>query len=226
VMAIWGTSPSSVWAAGCTNTVAFWDGISWKQQPTPAGSRVIIAMQGTTADDVWIGGCRNLLMHWDGKNWNDMDSGTSNCIQGFWFNGRSDGWLVTDGFPSVVSHWDGLRWNPTSMLGVGSIRPYAIFAKAAGDIWVASYIGLYHFDGNSWIPPVEKDLGTSRPSVFALWGRAANDLYAGSSTLWHYDGTSWSPIDRLKEGSVRGIWDEPVGETWFVGDNGFLGRLP
>jgi hypothetical protein len=70
------------------------------------------------------------------------------------------------------------------------------------------------------------DMGQSRGSVFALWGRSANDLYAASFTAWHFDGTSWTPINSLNEGTVRGIWGEPVGETWFVGDNGFLGRLP
>jgi hypothetical protein len=224
VVAIWGSSTNSVWAAGCTNTVAFWDGISWKAQQTPAGSRVLSALQGTAADDVWIGGCQNLLLHWDGKTWTSVDGAASSCIEGFWLNGRSDGWLVTDA--PGVSHWDGVQWDAVSAAGIGSGTPRSIFSKAANDVWVATFDGLYHFDGTHWgVPPAGMDMGQSRGSVFTLWGRSSNDLYAGSFTAWHFDGTSWTPISSLNDGTVRGIWGQPVGETWFVGDNGFLGRL-
>jgi len=224
VVAIWGSSSNSVWAAGCANTVAFWDGSSWKAQTTPVGSQVLTALQGTAADDVWIGGCQNLLLHWNGKTWTSVDSATSGCIVGFGMNSQSDGWLVST--TPGVSHWDGLHWNAISMAGIGSGTPTAIFSKTANDVWMATFDGLYRFDGTRWgVPPVNMDIGPSRPTVFALWGRSANDLYAGSFTAWHFDGTSWTPINGLNEGTARGIWGEPVGETWFVGDNGFLGRM-
>jgi hypothetical protein len=225
VVAIWGASSNSVWAAGCTNTVAFWDGSSWKAQQTPTGSRVVMALQGTAADDVWIGGCQTLLLHWDGKTWTSVDGAISSCIQGFWLNDKSDGWLVT--VAPGVSHWDGVQWNAVSAVGIGSGTPTAIYSKAANEVWVATFDGLYHFDGTRWgVPPVGMDMGQSRGSVFAMWGRSANDLYAGSFTAWHFDGTSWTPVTSLNGGTVRGIWGAPVGETWFVGDSGFLGRLP
>jgi hypothetical protein len=112
------------------------------------------------------------------------------------------------------------------MAGIGSGTPTAIFSKTANDVWMATFDGLYHFDGTRWgVPPENMDMGPSRPTVFSLWGRSANDLYAGSTTPWHFDGASWTPVNSLNEGTVRGIWGESVGETWFVGDNGFIGRL-
>jgi len=225
VVSIWGSSPTSVWAAGCTNTVAHWDGIQWQEQATPAGNRLLETMAGSADDDIWIGGCSGMLLRWDGHSWSDV-SVVMLCHEAFWFNGRSDGWLVSiNGSASGISRWNGQQWTEMDMTGIGEGRPTSLFATAIDDVWVGTWNGLYHFDGTQWgIPSAGTDIGKDRSSVFALWGRSSLDMYAGTTQGSHFDGTSWSSLP-LAPGSVRGIWGEAVGETWFVGDNGFLGRV-
>jgi hypothetical protein len=74
---------------------------------------------------------------------------------------------------------------------------------------------ILHFNGASWTNPE-----TVEGYFYALWGNAADDIWAVGSKFYHYDGTSWSPHSFEEGQQLRAIWGVSPGDIWSVGDGG------
>src|SRR5205085_1968762 len=82
--ALWGASPSDVWAVGedeQSPLILHFDGASWGFAARPMSSEPFRAIWGTAPGDVWAGAgaclvdgpCDGALLHWDGKTWSVVD---------------------------------------------------------------------------------------------------------------------------------------------------------
>jgi hypothetical protein len=84
---------------------------------------------------------------------------------------------------------------------------------------------IVHFQGDGW-----SDVQAPSPfALFAVWGSAANDVWAGggdsvvsggvvshSGVVLHYDGMAWSQVSQLKD-YVSAIWGSSSSDVWFAG---------
>jgi hypothetical protein len=141
--AVWGISPSDVWAVGLDGMMAHWDGTAWTASRTPVENPLSIDEQfsdfadvwGSAANDVWVSGTEDYklgpLRHWDGQKWSGFRAAQVGG-QGIWGTGPSDVWTLGWG-PSGVVHWDGTSWGSVFRL----------------DAYYASVSGLP--DGNLWV---------------------------------------------------------------------------
>ena len=102
------------------------------------------------------------------------------------------------------------------------LAPAALF-KAHGFgpddvILVGSEGTVLRWNGHDW----RRDSVPTSASLFSLWGRDANDVYAvGGDTngeVLHYDGGGWSEIVEASAGSIMsGVFAAPLGPTVAVG---------
>ena len=64
VYAIWGVSPTDVWAAG--RSIFHRTGGTWALVPAAVNAGQLSAVWGSAADDVWFADSENQMEHWDG----------------------------------------------------------------------------------------------------------------------------------------------------------------
>jgi len=96
---------------------------------------------------------------------------------------------------------------PTSALA-------AIWATGPKDVWVGGPDGQYHWDGQGWTyRPLE--INPVQRGVSALWGCAANDIWAVGTSTARWDGSRWAsvpvPSDVLVSGG--GFRAEEIGRA-------------
>jgi hypothetical protein len=110
-----------------------------------------------------------------------------------------------------------------------------LWADRADDVWVAgaaaaassaptanSTGAIFHWDGCTWTP---SPLPAATPGLFAIWGAAANDIWAvgNHGTAVHWNGSAWSnaPVGAdLSLTSVSGTSGSDVWTTWGFHWNG------
>lgn len=152
---------------------------------------------------------------------------------------HDDVWVAgtDDGEGPVVLHWDGEAWQRRA-------------SGVRGDLWWVQALpdGTAFFGGSEGHVLRYRDgdferlktPGLGRHTVFGVWARAHDDVYAvGAESgrngfLWHYDGERFEqvelPVGILPEDSQHNtpglfkIWGDPAGTLWLVGDRGVLLR--
>jgi hypothetical protein len=60
----------------------------------------------------------------------------------------------------------------------------------------------------------------SGPSLRAVWGSGANDVWAvgDSGAVLHGDGTAWAPVPSGTDRDLRGVWGSGASDVWAVGE--------
>ena len=101
--------------------------------------------------------------------------------------------------------------SPTSALAT-------IWATGPHDVWVGGPDGQYHWEGNVWTyRPLETN--PTLRGVSALWGCAANDIWAVGASSARWDGSRWAsvpvPSDALvSDGGIRAVWGSACDDVW------------
>ena len=127
--------------------------------------------------------------------------------------GADDVWLVGAAGTIVRIAGDELSTipSPTSALA-------AIWATGPKDVWVGGPDGQYHWDGQVWTyRPLETN--PVQRGVSALWGCAANDIWAVGTSSARWDGSRWAsvpvPSDVLvSDGGIRTVWGSACDDVW------------
>lgn len=70
--AVWGTSPSDIYAVGNMGTVHHYDGTHWRTMYTGTGEN-FVSVSGSSAQDVFVGGT-NIRYHFDGVSWSRISN--------------------------------------------------------------------------------------------------------------------------------------------------------
>jgi hypothetical protein len=101
--AVWGSSPSAVWAGGAYGTLLFFNGTSWSSRVSGI-TNTVVSLAGSGASSLFlVAGDLDVLTlrYWDGAAWSTVpvtltgqiwDYGTTSCVGAF---GPGDGVLVT-----------------------------------------------------------------------------------------------------------------------------------
>ena len=148
-----------------------------------------------------------------------------------------DVWVVgaDQGRGPLVLHFDGEGWtrHETDLSG----HLWWVFPLEDGTVYFGGSAGMVaryqdgHFERMN-------TPGLGRHTVYGVWGRSADDVYAVGSVsghsgfVWHYDGTSWRELPlprampRLGHGGTAGlfkVWGDAE-SAWFVGAMGTMLR--
>lgn len=167
--------------------------------------------------------------------WQTLATGLDEALMGVDGTSATDVWAVgaDQGLGPLVLHFDGTAFTRVPTPGLtGHLWWVHAFAPGHAMMSGASSVVLEYKDG---VLTRHSTPGLARQTVFGLWGKAPNDVYAvGSNTsgrsgfIWHFDGTAWSSIPLpadlpRRNGEVPGlfkVWGNGSGDVYFVGSDG------
>jgi hypothetical protein len=152
----------------------------------------------------------------------------------------ADVWAVgaDKGKGPLVLHWDGKDWTKQETGSQGDL--WWVHAFDDGSVFLGGANStILRWQGDKFVRMATPGLANS--TVFGLWGRAADDVYAvGSSSgrngfMWHFDGSAWSEValpEDVPEDAQHDIpglfkvWGNASGAVFAVGAHGLMLRAP
>jgi serine/threonine protein kinase/ligand-binding sensor domain-containing protein len=154
---------------------------------------------------------------WVGTNYTDI-KGTGL----YRFNGQE--WITELDFPS-----EGFS-NAEVKSGYVSTNVSQILADSYGDIWVSTWSGVAHYDGERWIT-YDTDSGLPDLEVTAMMVDEDGVLWVGTSlgNLGKFNGKSFEFMENLNTYNIYGIYamlQDEQGVFWFCGDIGIASYDP
>jgi hypothetical protein len=218
-------SANDVWAVGYSSgaltrnpidtLVLHWDGVSWRQVPSPNVTGVanqLFGIAAISANDIWAVGYAGgtpLAMRWNGSAWSlvhvppnaGMRSETLAAISGIssddiWAVGRGTGFF-SNRTSATLRHWNGVHWTDKVCRAPSSSNPPDGYEGGGPD----SY-----FTGVSAV--------------------AANDVWAvgvvGSGPIiLHWDGSAWTTVTHPRafpnSAVLRAVTTSSDGSAWSAG---------
>lgn len=219
--AVWGSSPTDVWAAGEPGLFHF-DGTAWSAS-TPLPKRPIMALWGSGAKDVWAAGAGGTMIHWDGTSWTTVSVEATLTSLALWGSGPSDVWAVGERVDqtAMAMRWDGASWQ---LVTPGTKWPfYAVWGSGPGDVWAAGFAGVVvRWNGQAFVEQTTPNDGSY---LLALWGTGPRDVWAAgaSDRAFHWDGSGWTGVGTSVFSILRGMTGGGD-HLWAVGANGTLLR--
>ena len=175
-------------------------------------AQTVSVTEGGTTEVAYTITCAAVVLQWS-----PMETGTRYSFADVWGSSPTDVFTVGEPggrFTSSIFHYDGNTWSEQSRQG--GARLTGIWGSAANDVFSVGFsplgdLGfdgvLLHYDGSTWsrmTPPVIEgtEAGFTEVDFLAVWGAAANDVYAVGAyftgidfaLIAHYNGTSWSQV--------------------------------
>ena len=125
--AMWGASPSDLWAVGWSGVALHWDGIAWTQVPTGT-TMFFTAVWGRSSSEMWVLAGDGSILFWDGTHFTTQRSPTGMGLDAIWGN-ASTVWAVGGG---VILQWDGTAWVSVPSGYAGGLT--GIWGSASNDV--------------------------------------------------------------------------------------------
>jgi hypothetical protein len=157
---------------------------------------------------------RGLLL-WDGTMWIASPGGTTGGVTSLGVMPNGDviaGGSFTQiaGVPATnVARWNGTTWLP---VGIGPQAIYEVAATDAGEIYVATFYGVFRWDGATW----------QQISTTTAWGllvRQNGNVVAWDAAITEWDGTGWTTIPGAA--GIDDVCEAPNGDLIAVGLGAF-----
>ena len=104
-------SSSDGWAVGDGGIIISWDGVTWKNVPSPIpAGKHLFSVNMVNSTDGWAVGSDGIIIHWDGTSWSNVASPTGAWLSCVDMVSSTDGWIVgADG----VYRWQEITVFPT-----------------------------------------------------------------------------------------------------------------
>jgi hypothetical protein len=251
---IWASQAGDVWltgsashltgpsAVGNDDQVQRWDGSRWVTSFDGFPGHVFTGVFGFAPNDVWATGDRAL--HWNGAEWADQSPppamrGTA-PLDTIWGLAPNDVWTSADGH---FFHWNGTGWTEARVTPADAtnLEVGGFWGASPNDVWALGafpaahpFLAILHWNGVEWTQVLNPQLTqytTEEAQVNALWGSAANDIWAvgfsySGSQIWHYDGRAWKHATvPMFNGMLTAVWGFCASDVWAVGEEQAPGRL-
>ncbi|MBX3148076.1 MAG: Ig domain-containing protein [Gemmatimonadales bacterium] len=142
--AIWGASPTQVFAVGQAGVIDVFNGAAWSTTPIPAGGpSALTRLRGAGGFALGHGGAAPSGVQWNGTSWSVFAA----TPPGGW--GEIEVFSSTDVInvnASGIAAWNGASWTlrPNSAV-TGTIR--AVVARSANDVYVFRDADILHYNG-------------------------------------------------------------------------------
>jgi hypothetical protein len=240
--AIWGASPSEVFAGGGyladkvpTGLIMHYDGAKWSTSVAGLAD-FVVALWGSGATDVFAAANRDstagpgVIYHYGGVSWSPMlGSDVDEGYSGIWGMAPDNVYAAT--YEAQVLRYDGSRWSKfadSSSIGDAT----AIWGSASSSLYVLGDDRVYHFNGWCWSTIT---LGYSFISMFGLYGISTTQIWAvgamtpeedsgfgpASSVVFRVDGESWSQYAAPGTALVA-VWGASPSDVFAVGGAGVI----
>jgi hypothetical protein len=219
LQAVWGLSPSDVWAVGAGGVVKRWDGSHWSSEVLASQGGPAVAIAGTSDQDVWVVShtlgtcqpCGAFGHHWDGAAWKTQRLSWPQLLNAAFAAAPGKTWFV--GQSGTIVQF------PSSDTGEGPVIPFdatEITAAGPDDVWLSACYLSYHWDGAA-LTKVRFPSGQTLcdPKIFAL---AADDVrFIGWDTMSRWDGANIVPAGPGPQTDARAVWGSASSDIWAVG---------
>jgi hypothetical protein len=243
--AVYGFSPTSVFAVGDTNRAIYYYDGSWEKRSSDALNNGLYSVWGTDPYNSFAAGKLSIFSIFLTYYYNVIDINISNSPNigrtdssgikgdrfGIWGSAENDVYMV--GAPaqtcsttscsrpaSTISHYNGGSWSPVATENNSSTL-YGIWGTSATDIFAVGQSGtILHYDGSSWSSMASGTTNTLR----AVWGTGANNVFAvgDSGTILIYNGSSWQKLASGTTAALKSIWGGSSSDLYAVGSNGTI----
>jgi hypothetical protein len=170
-LAVWGTGPNAVWAAGGDRGstgnayIRRFNGVEWSNESVPGNAGGIWGLWGTNRAQWAVGAAGTILRASPAGKWDRVTApsgvGTA-TLRDVHGTSANNVWAVGDG--GLVLRFNGTSWSVAATLpAAGDLYAVQVFSPTR--VYVAGN-GLYRFDGTSWTQVIDS----------ALDGLVFNDL--------------------------------------------------
>lgn len=196
--------------------------------------------------DGWI---YSMAVNEYGDIWIGTNGGVGHFVQsidaphftGTWTSYTTDNGLPDDHITTIAVDQNGIVWVGTSQAGLASFdgsnwtadpifgnniyRITSIAVDHNNNLWVASWDGLFKYDGSTW---THYDTSNGLPSnvLTCVAAGTNNDVWVGSASdgASLYNGKSWTTFDTQNSGivynSINAITVDTYGNVWFATPGG------
>lgn len=197
---LWVNGPDDVYLVGWG--AWHFDGTDWTDLESPYG--YLRAIWGAPSGALFAVGSGGTILKYDDSAWTQMETGTTQILDGVWGTSEDDVFAV--GVGNTILHYDGTLWS-TVRTGL-SVDFKGVWGVSADEVYAVPYgMPFYHFDGSGWTA-MEDPLFTSY--VADVWGTCSSDLFVigGNAPRWvlHYDGSAWAVAPSLDYNQAKSLW--------------------
>lgn len=236
--AIWADGPENAWIVGDNGSAWRREAGAWVSALTSTTVH-LKAVWAAAPDDVFAAGLLSTIVRYQAGEWKAMSAPPGIDWAGLWGTGGDDVYAV--GSNGAVAHWDGKSW----ILLVNPVKETlrAVWGTSSSDVWAVGEKGaIYHTTGAGWTkvaiepwqPDPEQEPYKVKSTLLAVWGAAANDVWAsgepdqdGHGVLVHWDGAVWEyqPLLRELPRTIRSIWGWSAERILLAGTQGTVLQL-
>jgi len=195
ILAVRGSSPSSVIVVGASGNRYLYDGEDWTALSAITTETLLDAWASPSGDVFFVGGFGTVLRY-NGLSWEVMDSGTDRHFRTVWGTG-SDDVYAAGGYGSprgtgVIAHFDGISWESVASDYFDYIED--LWGSSSDDVYAVSIDGeILHYDGTSW------SIVFHNPDIWfpTVWGSSSSNVFAVSDKgdVVHFNGSEWIALD-------------------------------
>jgi len=221
--AIWGSSPSDIWAVGGGSS----GGAVFHYAGAPAGwSPVSTPPVGDLYDiwgvppDVWAVGAVGEILHFDGSTWTRDSSGVSELLRGVWASSATNVWVVGENGTVLSNAGSGWGTYPTGTFN----HLYAVWGTPDGAWgWIVGAQTILRWTGSGWYDTSPGWMET----LFGLHGLSGSEIWAvgTNGALRRGDGTGWNSVTTGTSETLSAVWASSSDFGWAVGSGGTILRF-
>jgi hypothetical protein len=164
------------------------------------------------------------------QDWSGVKLGAGQ-LRGIWGTASDSIWAVGSG--GTILFWNGKVWSSVGGLTTGALN--AVWGRSPTDVWVVGDAASYlHWDGSAWTPGVSTEVWTFRGAALQnLTGVSGSQYYTwlvddwGGSAYWDTNSVppKWALYyDHPSKLVLNGIWSDPTGNVYYVGQAGTVLR--
>ncbi len=237
---IWGTSDSNIFMVGNSGHILRYDGTSWSSM-TSGTTKHLYGVWGSGPSNVFAVGADGTILRYDGTSWSSMTSSTPNNLYGVWGTAANNVYAVGAG--GKILKYDGSTW--TSKTGPTPTSTYnqdlhGVWGSSAQNVWAVGkhrfaiewlILWKYYYTlwqttngGGAWGSPYSLDGGPFGYDLNAVWGTAANNVYAvgAGGKILKYDGSSWSEKTSGTSSDLYAVWGSSATDVYAGGAGGTI----
>ncbi|NLY14312.1 MAG: glycosyl hydrolase [Gammaproteobacteria bacterium] len=130
ILALWGSSPNSIYAVGDEGLILHFDGLRWQRMPSGTKS-ALYSLWAWDEQRMLAPGDFGLMLRYNGTEWTEFNVGSENFLYGVWGDSLSNIYAV--GLSGTLAHFNGQRWQQMAtrlradLLGISGSAQAGVF---------------------------------------------------------------------------------------------------
>jgi hypothetical protein len=186
--AVFGFSPTDVWAVGRSSAILHYDGAAWTEHhPPPMHGDDLFTLWGAAPNDVWAGGS-NGLYHWNGTSWSSSLSMMTTGVQALGGGAANDVWMAD---AMYVRQWNGSTWTSRAVPAING-RLLGFWSSGGSIYTVSAGGGIAKWLGTTW---GTIDAGSRNVNAASFVDASQIVLAGNAGAVWFYNGSNWVAHD-------------------------------